>query len=405
MSGSDVKARVLPDLIDSFLEYTDGIPSPEIFRLWSAIATIAGALERRVWIETARSTMYPNLYTLLVAPPGVGKSQAIMHTNEIWYATKKLHVAPSNVTKAALIDSLQDAGQKVILDQGKIMVDYHSLVVAASEFGVLVPAHDLEFLSVLNDIYDNPKNYRERRRSLKEQPDIAKPQINILAGTQPAYLASLLPEEAWGMGFTSRILMIYSSSPIYVDLFKETSTDNKLLDKIVADVVHLTTLYGRFRLTPEAEGEIARWHKAGMNPIPEHTKLEHYISRRVLHLLKLCMVSSAARSSDLLIELSDVSRARDWLLAAEQTMPDIFRAMVSRSDTQVIQELHFFLWQLYAKEQSPIHETRLVHFLSTRIPSDKINKILEIASRANIIARSAGTDAYVPRAKTEHGLE
>src|SRR5882724_11244346 len=206
-------AVVAGDWLDQYMSYTDGITSPEIYRLWSGISAIAGALERRVWVETSRGVLYPNMFCLLVGPPGVGKSNAISIVEELWYSSKKFKVAPNNVTKAALVDALLEADRKIILPNGGGLVEYHCLLTSSSEFGVLVPAHDLEFLSVLNYIYDNPKVYRENRRSLNKNIEIIHPQITILAGTQPGFLASLLPEEAWSMGFTSRIIMIYAGVP------------------------------------------------------------------------------------------------------------------------------------------------------------------------------------------------
>jgi hypothetical protein len=52
--------------------------------------------------------------------------------------------------------------------------------------------------------------------------------------------------------------------------------------------------------------------------------------------------------------------------------------------------------------QQPIHESRLYVFLKQRIPSDKIDKLLLVAERSNMIQRIAGTEQhYIPKARTE----
>lgn len=394
------------DWLTSYMEYTDGIPSPEIFRLWSGISTLAGALERRVWISTSRSVLFPNLFVLLVAPPAVGKSQAINNVTELWYATKKFHVAPDNVTKASLIDALAEADTKKITSTGALF-EYHSLLTASSEFGVLVPAHDLEFLSVLNHIYDNPRTYRENRRSLAKNVEIVNPQLNIIAGTQPGFLASLLPEEAWSMGFTSRIIMIYSAVPPRVSLFSKQEPRDHLFKHLASELSEISALMGQIQWEPEAEKELERWALDGCEPIPQHSKLQHYTGRRILHTLKLSVISCISRTKGLVVSLEDVSRARDWLLHAEQLMPDIFRDMVLKSDAQVIQELHFFLWQLWVKHKKPIHEGRAIHFLQNRLPAEKIERVLDIAVKSGILRKVDSTfgPAYEPRPTHEHGAE
>ena len=144
--------RLLESWIDGFLTYTEGKPSPRILRLWAGIATVAGALERRCWTFSGRALLYPNMYILLVAPPGVGKSQAISETFNFWNALGSLNIAHSSLTKAALIDQLATKTNNIEVTGhlGKEMYIYHALCAAISELGVMLPKHDLEFLNTLN---------------------------------------------------------------------------------------------------------------------------------------------------------------------------------------------------------------------------------------------------------------
>jgi len=394
------------DWIELFLTATEGIPSPPIFRLWSAIAAVGGALERRVWLESAQGKLYPNLYIMLISNPGVGKTQAISRVDTLWRQTRELKVAPHDVTKAAFIDALKNAARRIIKSESAI-IEYHTLLVAADELGVFIPAYDLDFLSSLNRIYDNPDVHQQNRRGFgDEQIDIINPQLTILGGVQPAYLAQLLPEAAWGQGFMSRMLMVYSALPVKTKLFERAAFDRytRLHVPLLLGMKAMLKRFGAMPFSPEAETQIELWYGTGMEPVPTHSRLEHYISRRVIHVLKLSLISavSAGRQT---IEMIDFERARHWLLEAERIMPDIFREMVQRSDAQVIQEMHFFAWQLWITSKAPIHESRLIHFLQNRVPSEKIHRVIEIAEKAGIFEKIAGTNSYRPRPKTEHGME
>lgn len=392
------------DFVDSFMEYTEGIPSPEIFRLWSGITCVAAALERRVWVRSAGDKVFPGLYTLLVGKPGTGKSQAIRQVSALWYASKELKVAPHSVTKASLTDELEAAKRIKML--GNEVFEYHSLQIAASEFGVLVPAHDLDFLNFLNQIYDNDPNYRESRRTQARKVETVNPQINILAGTQPAYLATLLPEEAWGMGFMTRMLMVYSAETHRIQLFNAKTANQQHFNKLAEQIKGLLKAYGECDWEQEARDAIQTWVDKGCPPEPEHSRLTSYNTRRILHLIRLCIVSAASAGHPTLITLADYQRALNWLCTAELTMPDIFKEMVQRSDSQLLQELHIFAWSLWQKEQKPIHESRLMYFLQAKTTSDKIDRILSIAVRANILDQDANNQTlYKPRPKNEHGME
>src|SRR6266481_9773574 len=67
LTESFSKAQTLAqDWIEAFMDYTGGLPSPAIFRLWAGISTLAGAQERRTRVMSAGRPIYPNLYVLLV---------------------------------------------------------------------------------------------------------------------------------------------------------------------------------------------------------------------------------------------------------------------------------------------------------------------------------------------------
>jgi len=395
----------MPDWIDDFLDNTNGIASPEIFRLWAGISALAGLLERRIWMVTSSTlpVVYPNLFVLLVAPPAVGKSLVLSKVKEVWKGTKKLHVAPNSMTKAHLLDTLEQAARKLPINNGQSLMEYSALNIASSEFGVLVPSHDTEFLNVLNDIFDNPDDFREGRRHSKSV-EIKAPLLNIIAGTQPGFLAVLLPEEAWSMGFMSRVVMVYANSGPKVQLFSESLPDQVQIASLIQRAAKLTSLIGEMQTTPAYRKELIRWSNESLEPVPEHSKLVHYNGRRILMIIKLSIISAVSRSSQLVCDLCDLTRARNWLLQVEQVMPDVFREMVGRSDSQVIQELHFHVWSLWLKDKRPIHESRLFSFLKNRVPSEKVEKILHIAVKSDII-KSDGMMGYIPRPKHEHGTE
>ena len=240
------KTRRLGDWLDSFLEVTADAPSPARFRLWAGIAAISAAAEKRIWTRTGKSwqtefDVFPSLYTLLVSPPAIGKGQAIGPVERIWHRAKgnitgRLKVAPRSMTKASLVDEMAKAQRHIPLNKfagtealSVEFLEYSSLAILAEELGVLISTHDLDFLSLLTEIYNSKAVYSETRRTNKLSVEVFNPQITFLGGTQPAFLASILPEEAWGMGAMSRIIMIYSGTGVKKQLFP----DDTLFDNVV----------------------------------------------------------------------------------------------------------------------------------------------------------------------------
>lgn len=346
---------------------------------------------------------------MLVSPPGVGKTNAIKRVSELWQRTQSVKVAPDDVTKASLLDALAASRQTYLVSPTEIMT-YHSLSVAADELGVLLPAHDLSFMSVMNKLFDNVSLYTETRRGRPDDDLVMEnPQATLLAGTQPDFLAGLLPPEAWGMGFMSRMIMVYEGTAVKTQLFGARKQANTKL--LLEDLKSIARLYGEMGFTPDAKDEIVRWYTAGLNPVPQHLKLKHYAQRRILNFLKLCMISNVSRNSSMMIELEDVERARSWLLEAETTMPEIFKDMSGKSDRDVIQDLHGYVWQLYMlpgadglPAKKPIHLSRLHAFLQNRTPAYNIPHLIKTCVAGGVL-KEYNIDLFIPGAQTETGWE
>lgn len=402
------------DFIDDFLTLTSGAVSPPAFRLWSAIALVAGALERRVWVNTSQGEIYPNLYTLLVAPPGVGK-YIVEEVRDIWSVVKRpnstefaFHVAPDSMTKAALLDVLAKSPQTFLPPKGPA-IQYHSLLVAAEELEVLLPEYDREFTGVLNSIYNNKPMHRENRRhGPVRELTINFPQLNILAGAQPAYMASRFPEDVWATGLSRRIMMIYAGEGVFQELFDAPRQDPELLLALIGRLGQVSKLYGPCQFEVGAAAELALWNREGCKPVPEHSKLQNYNRERKVRSVKFATISAIARSGKPIITLADVVRGRNWMLEAELVMPDIFREMIGKSDMQVYEEAHYFVTALWAKrKQKPVSGEVIMEFLLQRVPTEKAMKIMEGLERANYLQRVAGQDGWwVPRPKIEaRGVE
>jgi len=346
---------------------------------------------------------FPNLYVLLVGGPGSGKSVAISPTKQLWRKTKGLHIAPHSMTSASMLDAFRDARRACVSEAGKPLPPYHAISAAASEFIVFCPAYDLEFLGRLTDIYDCDDDIRIRRKYIEsgEEQIISNPCMNLLAGIQPDIMKSLFPEEAWGGGFTSRLLMIYCGEQVNVpSLFGVHASKDELELALLAHLKLLADpkLQGKFFFETEAALRLGEWHSLGGPPKPMHPKLQHYNTRRTtMHIIKLSMIASASRApGELIVRDEDVTRALSWLISAEEKMPDIFRAMVGRSDGEVLRELHYFLWQLHVRRKKPIPRSILVKFLEDRVPQEKILRLIDIAQMGKRIKSSGITSSGEP---------
>lgn len=393
------------DIISDFMEYTENAPSPEIFRLWSAISLVGGACERRIWTISGEQLNFPSLYVLLVGRPGTGKS-IINTVKDLWRDVVKpkstetaLHVASDSLTRASLIDELADSTTKRIVKFDTFT--YHSLLVAAEEFEVLLPTYDSPFISVLNDLWNvKPWHIEKRRHGPAKVVTIENPQLHLLGGVQPAYFTGHWQEQAWSTGLARRAIMIYAAAGPRKNPFQKAPNRQVLKNKILKRLSYISEIYQEVRTPPAVERRMLDWYDAGCPPEPDHSKLASYNTTRFEFLIKLSLISCVSRvgGSDMAIDEYDVTRALGWLLQAEKYMSDIFTEMAGRSDGQVLEEFHRYVMRIWTQTRAPIKTSILIEFLSMQLPSDKVHRNLQVAVDRGIIARAPNTvDSWLPR--------
>ena len=382
-------ARRCENWVDGFLQLTAKVASPEIFRLWGAIAAVAGALERKVWVNTSSGVTYANLYIVFVAPAAVGKTAVTERVRQFWLELKDQHVASTSVTKAYLMDELLAAERTGVLVppiDGKGTFQFNSLKILANELGVLIPGYDSDFMNVLTDLWDGHV-YSEGRRGTKKVFVIERPQLHMLAATTPSYLNDIMPPGAWAQGFISRVILVYSGEKILAPLFDFIKQDDVLHKNLTADLQHIGRLYGKMTFSQGAADAMTAWHLSGGKPSPDHPRLvEGYNGRRTRQMLKLCMVASIADGDTMEISLEHYNRAMNWLTEAEEYMPDIFKALSNGGDNRVMEETWHFCIQLHLKNPNkPIPENKIIVFLQQRVPAHNVVRILEVMVKAQML--------------------
>lgn len=376
--------RKLSSWIQGFLEYTEKTGSPEIWRKWTGIYTVAAAMERKTYVITSKGTLFPNLYIIIVGPAGAGKTIAANSAYEMMTHLDEHHVAPTALSRASLIDALIEAERKVPTRKMDDVLRFNALAVFANELGTLIPAYENDFINVITDIYDG-KRYEEKKRTSKLHHKMEAPLLNFLAATTPSYLNNLMPEGAWDQGFISRTKLIYSGEENYVDLFTHVENNSDLHKALVHDLLTIGALEGRFVFEADAIEAIRTWMLAREEPKPTHPKLQFYNKRRSSHLLKLCMIASAATRDDLKITLDVYAEAYDWLLEAEAAMPDIFKAMASGGSMKIVDDTWYWAYEYHLKKREPVPDNLVYKFIMERAPVSDVQRIVDMMLRAGIL--------------------
>ncbi len=376
-SGAGPK-RLNESFVEGFIAATDNLESPVIFRRWTAITTIAAALEQRVWVTTS-SPLYPNLYAMIIGHPGVGKTRTIRVGRGLYRGLTEPYLAPISLTFASLVDTLRTCKRSVQYP-GNANLEYNSMFICADELGNFIHKYDNEMVDGLSAFYD-PDPYSQSRRTNDLRIKIAAPQINLLTGSTPQNLTALMPEKAWGQGFTSRLIMVFSDERFLGDDFAESAP--RSYDDLAHDLAQIHGLVGKFHITAGYRERVNEWRKLGEPPTPNHPRLLHYVTRRRTHLYKLSMVAAVDHGNALVLTENEFNRAYNWLCEAEATMPDIFKAGATNADAQAMEEIVYYV-RINDKGHG-MSETAISRFAQKLIPINSVYRILDIMAQSGML--------------------
>jgi hypothetical protein len=335
-------SRKLHDWLSGYLEYTEGTESPLAYHIWTGITLIAGTLKRRTFIHAGmEGKIYPNLYTILIGPSGQARKGSALNCATPFIQESGISMPSNAITTEALIKHVVNSSSN--FNNGEGQIEWMCPVtIISGELGVLLGQHDIKFLVTLTDWYDSKDSwgYETRGRGKEKISGVC---VTMLGALAPDWLPSMLPDEAVGGGWSSRVIFIVEDKKRQIIPFSPVP-DLLLQEKLIHDISMISNLTGKFEWGEGAEEAYGKWYEtyetewnAGNPPIP-HPKFEGYCGRRGTHLRKVAMCLSASRGDDLIIHLEDFRRAVKILEAAEKKMPRAFAGM-GRSDISVNTDL------------------------------------------------------------------
>lgn len=318
-------ARVLEDFITAYLRYTEGTEPPTNYHLWGAISAIASSLERKVYMRWGTEVIFPNQYIILIGASGRCRKGVAFAIVQDLVKSVGVVASAESITREALIRDIKEALDNFTDPDGGTI--FHcSLCSYQEELSIFLGQADVRFLADLTDWYNCKPDWTYRTKNMGTDK-IQNLCFNLLGGTAPDWLVSIIPQEAIGGGFTARCVFIVEEEKKHL-VARPKPPDMELRKQLINDLEQIHIMAGEVKFTPEAEDMYVDWyeHKASKTGVQD-PKFESYNERRATHIKKLCMAMSASRGSDRLITPHDFTRALAILENAEKKMSRVFSGL------------------------------------------------------------------------------
>ncbi len=312
--------------MQSYLQYVENTEPPVIFHRWSLLTAIGALLERNVFYGHDYFTYYPNLYVMLLGESGTRKSTAINLAKKTLQQTGYNTFSAEKTSKEKYLQDLADTHDDIDSDitfaeifgndgNGNLRDDRITPnFIVAGEFNDFIGNGNIEFMSILGNLWDWNGGPYENRIKTGKSIKIPNPTISILGGNTATGLNLSFPPHAIGQGFFSRLILVHSAA-------SERRIRNPVLPAIdIASMLREVRerVKGKLGSTQTAERLLDAIYERS-TPIPD-TRFASYSTRRHTQLMKLIVICAAM---DLSMEITEdhVLLANTILCHAEQLMP------------------------------------------------------------------------------------
>lgn len=312
--------RRVDNWLSGLAQYVEDTEAPRAFWLWGGIFTICAALQRKVWLPYGLENLYPNIYTIIVAPPGKRKGAPVSLAKKMLMDIK-VPVSVDSSSKRALTKELAESvktEQFQYLGKPKPMA---SLAIISKEMSSLLAVNPKEMIEVLTDLFDSHDEWKYGTAG-QGQDFLYNVCVNCFIATTPTWFNKNLPEEAVGGGYTSRHIIITDSTK-YKLVPIPPRPDKKLYKKLILDLSHISNLVGPFEWTPASTRFFNDWYKK-LPDLIHNAKDERtigFIERMHIIALKVAMALRVSYSDELIMDVEDLERSTQLLENVLKNLP------------------------------------------------------------------------------------
>jgi DNA-binding transcriptional ArsR family regulator len=309
---------------------------PPQFHFYSAVAAIAGASQRNVWMNRRTYTIYPGSLIILVSPSGVCHKTiaAKLARKVLREAVPETRFISETITPEAIVQALargkahirkDDSGRPLKIDLKQDSPVAHGFIYAP-EMGTLIDKREYKsgLIPLITRLADSPDIWSSETigRGLKELRNVT---LSAIMCIQPDTLVEQLPEMAFKQGFMARFIYVvrHDSEEEWPD--PEDCTEDELHSLIVR-LTSISQMKGEMTRTKEAVEWYEAYYHEHKKSRPDDLRIAAYWARKPDHVLRMGMILALSRLS-LIVETVDLEDARRLLTIIEPEAFELFQGV------------------------------------------------------------------------------
>lgn len=394
-----VKKRIHACLATSISEYFKTIGVPAIYGPPVAFTLIQAVVGKTVFFRTKKGFVFLSGYRFLIGAPGIGKSMAVDFIAKCLTEAKiGVPIAPSSITRASLMDDLADTDCRRAWGRDA-QEQVSTILINSSEYGVFIgvkPGDDL--YRTMCELFDC-RNYKETRRSQKNDLEIKNPYVNMITGTQPEHFSQHFPREAWKAGYASRCDFYYSEdltddAVYYLDYNEaEAVSENMQEDEFIKTIAHdlqcmLADIQNengvrkpgkQIYMSAEAQARFEHWHMVERRATEfTHPWLIDYNARRTFRLRRDAALFCLCRGdTNYVIQASDFEHAIALHIEQDRGLTILTDKIMTSDNGDILSMVHQWAVRVFMDTKNkPLPRGMVTEFIMHKVKTHEVAPIL-----------------------------
>lgn len=309
--------------LNDYRTFCSGSEAHPTYHMFSGLVALSSIISRRIWVEQGYFKVYPNLYVVLVGPPGNRKTSAMSIAKALIRELGNVPFSAECVTKEKLVLDLFEQERVIerMSDQYKDQRIYTPMTIMVTELSEFLGAGSVGMVNFLTTIYD--QDVYESRTKNKGEVRVTGPFLNLLACTTPDWITTYLRGDVISGGFSRRAIFVLETGKAGRIPFPAVSAEAKLAwDRCIAHARKLEKIHGPLTWEPAAREFYSSWYKALEMPT-EETVVGYYETKH-MQLLKISMLLAVAEGTELVLRQSHLEGGLALLKLAEENLSKVF---------------------------------------------------------------------------------
>ena len=313
--------------LKNYMTWNEGTEVPRQYYFWSGIAALSALVNGQVYTRMGRYEIYPNMYIVLLGPPGNGKTSAMRRTEKLIRGFEDISLSAQSETAEGLVRFMRDKCVRPLqLADGN--VDFTPVTCLLSELSNFFGRDPGGMIDVLTGIWDCGGDNFHRRTKGQGEDILPRPNLNLLGCTTQDWITTYLKSDIIGGGFTRRVVFVnemMGDDTNRVSWPEDTPESIRARDNCVAYGKVLREVKGEMVFGPGARSFWDKWYNTRI--IPREPDVRGYHKTKPILVLKVAMLVALSERPEKTINVSDMELALALLEATETHLLKVFQGI------------------------------------------------------------------------------